>query len=1024
MESKILVPASDLAQTAQTARRLYAECVAGVAAAPAWWTVVAITASSQKQAERYEWEIHRRAERGRIPPGVRYLVIPDPGDRRVGSGGATIHAIRRIAQGGVAWWRRNRVLLIHSGGDSRRLPQYSLAGKLFTALPVKTPWGEVSTVFDETLALSTAWVPRMEAGLLVGSGDVVLTFDAGELDWGRPGVCGVGMRQPAETGTHHGVYVADEQGRVYAFLQKPTIAEARAAGGLLPGNEVALDIGLLRFDCEAAARLGAVELAEDAPAIDLYRHLTMGLTGQWKPRPDDAEALQQLAKALEGTGFWCSVVSGEFTHVGTTTLFRRLLTEDSSFSRLYTTAQRLGGGERSGGGERLGGGERSGGGERLGLGPAGVVVDSVLKAASDLGPGSLVIECNLAGRVHAGRGSVLHGLDGIPGSIEIPEDTVVHQVPVVLPDGGKGAVIRVYGVEDDPKATASAWKATWFGRPMIEELRTLELDLAEVWPEIPPASWSLWNAKLFPVTSPEEAWACARWLMHMPGDFSAARWEALPKLSLEESARWADTAAFETAHAGRMQANWCSTAAALAESGSDIRPLLAYAPGIGPLAEVGGALEERGRQLEESAPTEAASRYYQAGVFLEQGALDREAGALKDAAFRMVERAVVQGSVAAVPAPGAARWERQEATVTAPARIDLGGGWSDTPPFCLDWGGTVLNAAVELNGRYPIRTTVRRIDEPLVRCYSDDDGGPSGHPQEWRDSLEILRPAPPGDPFSVPRTALRMTGLVRAEEELGRTLERLGGGLEIRTAVELPMGSGLGSSSILAATTLRALAEMAGEPLAEQPLSDRVMRLEQWMTTGGGWQDQAGGIFPGVKLVSSGPGLAQRLRVQPVALEPDRLRELEGLLVLYYTGIRRIAKGLLQQVVGSYLARETGTVQVLHSIKTLAMEMAYAMRQGEWDYLGELLDRHWALNQVLDPHTTNAPINALLAVVRPYIRGAKLAGAGGGGFMMLLAKSEAAAAELRGVLGERGKREDGAVYDWRIATAGLRSVVN
>ena len=36
--------------------------------------------------------------------------------------------------------------MVHSGCDSRRLPQYSLAGKLFTALPVKTPWGYISTV--------------------------------------------------------------------------------------------------------------------------------------------------------------------------------------------------------------------------------------------------------------------------------------------------------------------------------------------------------------------------------------------------------------------------------------------------------------------------------------------------------------------------------------------------------------------------------------------------------------------------------------------------------------------------------------------------------------------------------------------------------------------------------------------------------------------------------------------------------------------------------------------------------------
>jgi fucokinase len=96
------------------------------------------------------------------------------------------------------------------------------------------------------------------------------------------------------------------------------------------------------------------------------------------------------------------------------------------------------------------------------------------------------------------------------------------------------------------------------------------------------------------------------------------------------------------------------------------------------------------------------------------------------------------------------------------------------------------------------------------------------------------------------------------------------------------------------------------------------------------------------------------------------------------------------------------------------MEMAYAMSEGEWEYLGQLLDRHWELNKVLDPNTTNAPINRLLADVRPYIHGVKLAGAGGGGFMILLARDREAAADLRRLLGAN-------VFACRISEQGLRS---
>ena len=160
---------------------------------------------------------------------------------------------------------------------------------------------------------------------------------------------------------------------------------------------------------------------------------------------------------------------------------------------------------------------------------------------------------------------------------------------------------------------------------------------------------------------------------------------------------------------------------------------------------------------------------------------------------------------------------------------------------------------------------------------------------------------------------------------------------------------------------------------------------------------------------------------QPVPWTDEREAEFERLTLLFYTGIRRVARDLLQQVVGSYLGRETACVQVLHSIKTLALEMSYAMREGDWDYLGSLLDRHWELNQVLDPNTTNAPINLLLEAVRPFIRGVKLAGAGGGGFLILLARSDKVQ-DLRQFLSERVHNAGGAIYDWHVAREGLRVI--
>jgi fucokinase len=887
----------------------------------AWWSAVVITAGSKAQAEIYRQEIQHRAKRGFLPRNVAWHVVPDPEGRRIGSGGATLGALEALGMSDPEWWSRNRVLVIHAGGESRRLPEYSLTGKLFGVLPVRTPWGENSTVFDEILALSTLWVERFAGGLAVSSGDVVLSFDAADLDWDRPGVAGAAIRQPVAVGTRHGIYVLDERGRVYSFLQKPTPAEVRAAGGMLPGENVALDTGLFHFDAALSASLSRLaSTLPEIPFLDLYQQFTLSLTGEAPC------ALPELAALLHGVPFHCSLVEGTFTHVGTTSHFRRLF--------------------------------------------QGGVVDSILAPGSELGPGALAIECQSTQPIRVGAGSIAHGLTDSSGPMTVAEDTVVHEVPVRLPDGRRGFVVRTYGVEDDPKT------ATWFGRPIQDVLKTLDLDPEDVWPGVPPDERCLWNAALFLFNNSE-----------------------LPRLSLATSTAYADGAALDEARDRRRDANWQASAVALAHAETDVRPLLIHAPSINALAETARALSTEAARIEAGAPSAAASRYFQAGLFYDQAGLAEESDGARGAAFLAVQKAVAAHTPASFCSNGRGRLARPGGvTVSAPARIDFGGGWSDTPPFCLDWGGTVFNMAITLNGEYPIRTIVRPLSEPVVRLVSSE-AIESLSAESFSTGVEV------GSPFAIHRAALEMLGFARSGEPMD--------GLEIRTEVNLPVGSGLGTSSILAATVLKALLSMRGQEVSAQELSDLVLALEQFMTTGGGWQDQAGGIHPGAKLTRTGPGPRQRIRVEPVACPAEFAER----FVLYYTGIRRIAKDLLAQVVGRYLAREVKAVQVLHSIKTLAVEMAYAMKESDWDYLGSLLDRHWQLNQILDPHTTNAPINALLERVHPYVSGAKLAGAGGGGFFMLLAKSPEDARELRRLLASLAG--PGALYEWAVAPLGL-----
>lgn len=113
-----------------------------------------------------------------------------------------------------------------------------------------------------------------------------------------------------------------------------------------------------------------------------------------------------------------------------------------------------------------------------------------------------------------------------------------------------------------------------------------------------------------------------------------------------------------------------------------------------------------------------------------------------------------------------------------------------------------------------------------------------------------------------------------------------------------PGGQRVGSG----AATLQVLGQEPGHAA----LIARTSLLEQRMTSGGGWQDQVGGITPGVKLIRTQPGLEQipRLQWSVFGGAGQTSQVLQNRLLLYFTGQERLAKNILQNVVGRYLARE------------------------------------------------------------------------------------------------------------------------
>jgi fucokinase len=91
------------------------------------------------------------------------------------------------------------------------------------------------------------------------------------------------------------------------------------------------------------------------------------------------------------------------------------------------------------------------------------------------------------------------------------------------------------------------------------------------------------------------------------------------------------------------------------------------------------------------------------------------------------------------------KFVKDEVIVELPARVNWGGGWSDTPPYCLENGGTVLNAAIKLNGECPIKVSVKRTDKRTI-CFKSDD---LEYEIEYSNKESLLNLSNNNDPFLI-----------------------------------------------------------------------------------------------------------------------------------------------------------------------------------------------------------------------------------------------------------------------------------
>lgn len=935
----------------------------------ACWDYIILTASNEQQAFGFLSQIEKRKKAGLLPTRTHFAVIPDKDGKRIGSGGATLGVLRYIAeQIGRADFSGLRILVIHSGGESKRVPQYSALGKLFSPVPHELPDGRGSTLFDEFMISMSSVPGRIREGMLLLSGDVVLLFNPLQIDYAGVGAAAISFKEDVKTGKDHGVFLKGEDGNVRRFLHKQTVKSLTEQGAVNERGAVDIDTGAVIFSPAMLTSLYGLISTDgrlDAEKYDTFvnEKVRLSLYGDFLyPLATDSTLENFYQEKAEGED--CAELRAARTAVFEALRpyrMRLLRLAPAKFIHFGTTKEILA--LMSGGVETY---------QYLGWsrhvnssifnGTAGY--NSVLSGKAKMGKGCYLEVSYVHRGAKVGNNVLLSYIDIHQETV--PSDVVLHGLK--QKDGN--FVARIYGIDDNPK------EDRLFGVPLSDVAKANGISEEELWDT---SDHSLWTAKLYPACATvQEAVAAAlnlHDLVHGKGDL--ALWRAGTRRSLRAGFFDVDLHAIMAWDKRMFELVRMDRLGKLIDAGrpaSEAKNILS----AGKLTPIQEHWLEKYLATADFATTLRLHYYIGAALGGKEG--DRHLAACFDA----IRGAILRETLDGLQYNSSCKIAMDEHTVCLPLRVNFGGGWSDTPPHCNERGGTVINAAILLNGEKPVAVTLTRIDEPKI-VFDSRDMDVHGE----FDRIEPLQmTGDPYDPFALQKACLLACGVLpKSGGDLKEILSRLGGGFMMQSEVTgVPKGSGLGTSSILSAACVKAIFEFMDIAHTDDDIYSHVLAMEQIMSTGGGWQDQVGGVTDGVKYITSRPGLRQELHVEHVALDEKTKKELGDRYVLIYTGQRRLARNLLREVVGRYVGNEPQSLQALNEIQRIASLMRFELERGNVDEFAALLDRHWELSKQIDGGSTNILIDQIFESIADFTAGKMICGAGGGGFLQVILK--------------------------------------
>ena len=873
-----------------------------------------------------------------------YFCTCDPEGHRIGSGGGSawllMEAFRQSRKAQFdEWLSSEKRILLHAGGQSRRLPSYAPSGKILTPIPVFR-WERGQRLSQDLMSLQLPLYEQMmnmaPKGLntMIVSGDVLIRTNQPLGPVPQADVVVYGLWLDASVAKNHGVFVSDRRTPqvLKQMLQKPSVEELHQ---LQKNHYYLTDIGVWILSDRAIRLLMNRCMEGDASAnsqikyYDLYSDFGRSLGTE--PLIDDAE-IKSLSVAV------VPLAGGEFYHFGTS---REMISSTVILQNLVSDQRQIMHHD-------------------LKPHPSIFVQNALLDVSFSAENQNIWIENSHIGkRWKLTSENIVTGVPRNDWQITLAPGQCLDIVPV----GDDRFAVRPYHIDD--RFDGAEQQRQQFPVLAYNEIEPwLQANLSPHPSDIIPHPSALFSAEEI------SAEANLARLFEQRVDFRKTNWSAIAR-------------------------NWHHSVFYQLDLDDAAHEFKRY--GIPMPAP-----------LEDDAPLMVRIH-------------DAMFRGNSDEAFGLLRQGLTERVLAEPQQPQMSVMQDQIVWGRSPVRIDIAGGWTDTPPYCLLEGGNVVNLAIELNGQPPLQTYVKPCSEPRIILRSIDLG--ASEVVETYEQLQQFNKV--GSPFSIPKAALALAGFlpqfsVNRYPSLKAQLEAFGCGIELTLLSAIPAGSGLGTSSILAATVLGAVSDFCSLAWDKNEIGRRTLVLEQLLTTGGGWQDQFGGVLGGVKLLQTQSGFDQAPLARWLPTDFYVQPEYQQCHLLYYTGITRTAKQILAEIVRRMFLNNGNQLRLLRQMKEHTMMMYDAIQRQDFVQMGSLVRRTWEQNQLLDSGTNPEQVRRLTDLIDDLCLGYKLPGAGGGGYLYMVAKSPEAAARIRRILTENRLSPNARFVDMSLSTNGLQ----